>query len=101
MSVVGVGITVGTIVLLVVLAVVVNRDNATSLIAQSQPVDLPPEQEAKLARDVRNTLLVASVAVVPLLVHFMGRELPAVIHTGIPSVVPLVLVAWLFWKWEF
>lgn len=96
MSTVGIGVEIGTIVLLVGLAVAIDQGDAGGLIARYQTADLPPEKEDELARDVRNLLLVASLSVVPLLVHFTVAELPAVVHSGILGVVPLVLIGWLF-----
>lgn len=100
LSVVGAGITAGTIVLVCVFAVVIDRGGAGGLIAGYQAGELLPEREAELARDVRNLLLVSALSLVPLLVHFTVRELPSVVHTGVPSVVPLVGVGWLLWRWN-
>ena len=65
MSVVGIWVTVGTIVLLVGFAVAIERGNAVGLIAGYQQGDLPPQTEAELVRDVRNLLLVVSLSFVP------------------------------------
>jgi hypothetical protein len=100
MSVVGIVVTVGTMAVLVAFALAIARGNAVGLIAGYQQGDLPPEKETELARDVRNLLLVVTLSLVPLLVHFAVRELPAAVHTGLPTVVLVVLLAWLLWKWN-
>jgi hypothetical protein len=100
MSVVGTVVTAGTIAVLVVFALAIGRGNAVGLIAGYQKGDLPPEEEAELARDVRNLLLVVSLSLVPLLVHVTVRELPTAVHTGLPTVVSVVLVGWVVWKWN-
>ncbi len=100
MSVVGVGIVVGTIALLVGLGSAIDRGGAVGLIAGYRAGELPPEREDELARDVRNVLFVTALSLVPLLVQFAGRDLPAVVHAGVPVAVPLVLSGWLVWKWN-
>lgn len=100
MSVVGIVVTAGTIAVLVAFALAIGRGNAVGLIAGYQKGDLPSEEEAELARDVRNLLLIVSLSLVPLLVHFAVRELPTAVHTGLPTVVSVVLIGWLVWKWN-